>query len=433
MKPASATGRTPSIRTRLANALLVWSLAWGVAMAVAVWLTTGNEVDELLEDSLRSSAELLAALSGANAAANGAAANSAAGVAPPAAQLSSDDYAWQVVTADGRVELRSAVAPDTPWRATPSAGFSDVPGWRLYGLALGPDGRMLYAAQSHAERSETRDEVVLSTVIAALSIGLLGHFWLRARVRDETAALQTLSERVLAHDVSAPGATLGPAERSELEPVHAAIDQLTRELARRMATERAFSGHAAHALRTPLAGIDAQLAVALRECPESLRPRLQRVREAATRLQRVVAALLGLFRSGAEPPQRRSLALDALVSRLPIEGLDVKVDSGAALQADPDLLAAALLNLLDNAVRHGARNVTIEAPDMRTLRMRDDGPGIDATRLRELRGALAAQTYDAGTGLGLMLADRVARAHGGELLLPDAPEGFAVELRLGPG
>ncbi|MCL4747765.1 MAG: hypothetical protein KJZ83_20485 [Burkholderiaceae bacterium] len=278
MTERSTTARAPSIRARLANALLIWSIAWGLAMALAVWLTTGNEVDELLEDSLRSSAELLAALSGANATANigggvaaspggGVAAKAGNGAAAPAAPLSSEDYAWQVVTADGRVELRSSAAPPTPWRATPSAGFSDVPGWRLYGLALGPDGRMLYAAQSHAERSETRDEVVLSTVLAALSIGLLGQFWLRARVRAETAALQTLSERLLAHDASAPGATLGPAERSELEPVHAAIDQLTRELARRMATERAFSAHAEQAQRPPRPRIDPHQAVAVRGCP----------------------------------------------------------------------------------------------------------------------------------------------------------------------
>ena len=64
-----------------------------------------------------------------------------------------------------------------------------------------------------------------------------------------------------------------------------------------MAHERAFTAHAAHALRTPLAGMDAQLAVALREAPLALQPRLQRVREASGRLQRVLAALLTLFRS----------------------------------------------------------------------------------------------------------------------------------------
>src|SRR5690606_39299316 len=90
---------------------------------------------------------------------------------------------------------------------------------------------------------------------------------------------------------------LGPAGRRELEPVHAAIETLASRLSARIANERAFAAHAAHSLRTPLAGIDAQLAVALRECPPGMRDRLQRIRGATTRLQGIVAALLGLFRA----------------------------------------------------------------------------------------------------------------------------------------
>jgi len=48
-----------------------------------------------------------------------------------------------------------------------------------------------------------------------------------------------------------------------------------------VAAERAFNAHAAHALRTPLAGLDAQIAVALREAPEPLQGRLERIRAGA--------------------------------------------------------------------------------------------------------------------------------------------------------
>src|SRR6185295_5326482 len=113
-----------------------------------------------------------------------------------------------------------------------------------------------------------------------------GHWWLRRRVARELEPLQRLSQRLEGHEPLDGLATLGPAERRELAPVHAAIDALGARLARRVAHERAFTAHAAHALRTPLAGIDAQLAVALREAPPALAPRLQRVRAAAGRLQR---------------------------------------------------------------------------------------------------------------------------------------------------
>ncbi|MBK9362956.1 MAG: hypothetical protein IPM99_18555 [Rubrivivax sp.] len=60
--------------------------------------------------------------------------------------------------------------------------------------------------------------------------------------------------------------------------MHDAIEALGERLARRVANERAFGAHSAHALRTPLAGIDLQLAVAEREAPPALQPRLARAR-----------------------------------------------------------------------------------------------------------------------------------------------------------
>lgn len=423
--------RTPSIRSRLAGALTVWSLAWGLAVGAAVWIAATHEVDELLDDALQSSAELMGVL-----------ARSPEAHRLPAAAMNQagstvERFAWQVVAHDGKLELRSQRAPDTPWRNTPTAGFGDAEDWRLYGLPLGADGRMLYAAQTREERREARAEVALGAVMAALAVGLLGHVWLRSRVRVELQPLQTLSDRLAGWDVDGTNqsatSTLGPAERRELQPVHEALEALAARLVARIASEQAFSAHAAHALRTPLAGIDAQLAVAMRECPPPLQERLQRVRGAASRLQGVVVALLGLFRSGAEAQQRVSIDVAQMLARLPVPALQVHVAPGARLEADADLLAAALLNLVDNAQRHGAANVWFEAPSPHRLRLRDDGPGVTRERLLQLQQALDAQATEGITGLGLMLADRVARAHGGRLRLLESAKGFVVEMDLAGG
>ena len=426
------TSAVPSIRARLANALAAWAVVWGLAVGAAVWLAATREVDELLDDGLRSSAELMAAIA-ANV--DHLPAPETSGAAAPAGATVQEHFAWQVVARDGTVAMRSPRAPATPWLATPSAGFSDSAGWRLFGLALGADGRMLYAAQTRDERQEARAEAALGAVLAALAVGLLGHLWLRMQVRRELEPLQTLSDRLQRLDIDAAvesgDRSLGRADRRELQPVHQAMDALMERLAIRMATERAFSAHAAHALRTPLAGIDAQLAVALRECPPALGPRLQRVRDAAARLQGVVAALLGLFRTGS-PPARAPVDVARLLARLPVAGLQVQVHAKATVMADADLLAAALVNLLDNALRHGAQQVTVHTTSSNTLRLDDDGPGVPLQRRRQLQAALDTQAYDGVTGLGLMLADRVARAHGGRLWLPATDRGFAVELDLAP-
>ena len=422
-------GVPPAIRARLAGALTVWSVVWGLSVGAAVWLAAAHEVDELLDDALQSSAELVSVLVRAP---------QARGLPGGAVELVSggsggERFAWQVVARDGTLELRSPRAPSTPWRSTPTAGFGDEEHWRIYGLPLGADGRTLYAAQTRDERREARAEVALGAVLAALAVGMVGHLWLRSRVRAELQPLQTLSDRLANWDLDpARGSalTLGPAERRELQPVHEALEALTTRLLARIASEQAFSAHAAHALRTPLAGIDTQLAVALRECPAPLQERLQRVRGAASRLQGVVVALLGLFRSGAQAQQRVTIDVAQMLQRLPAPGLQLHVAAGARIDGDPDLLAAALLNLVDNAQRHGAANVWVDTPSPHTLRLRDDGPGITPQRRGQLQQALDTQATEGVTGLGLMLADRVARAHGGRLRLLETPSGFAAEMEL---
>ena len=127
------------------------------------------------------------------------------------------------------------------------------------------------------------------------------------------------------------------------------------------------------------------------------------------------------------------MRLDELVQRLPPFALALQAAPGATLDADADLLAAALLNLLDNAQRHGARTVHLAVGEHgRVLQLRDDGRGIEPARRAALAQALAEERYADTGGLGLMLADRVARAHGGRLRLPEVAAGFGADLDLGP-
>jgi signal transduction histidine kinase len=421
------TPRLPSMGRRLANALLGWTLLWGLGVALAVGLAAQHEVDELLDESLQSTAQVMGRTLGPT---DFAAADDVEALPLPATE--EGEFAWQLVSSDGRVLRRAANAPAEPLQSSPQAGFASEGGWRIYGTALGGNGRMLYVAHTLRERSEAQFEVAINAALAALSIGVLGHVWLRLRVRRELEPLQTLSERLQAYDPLAGSPLLGAAERAELTPVHAAIDALGRRLADRVAQERALAAHAAHALRTPLAGMDAQLAVAMREVAPEHQPRLQRVRDASTRLQRVVGSLLEMFRAGGEAKRQR-VVLAELVAHLPVAGLSVQSQpEGAALDADPDLLAAALANLLDNAQRHGATHATVALIGAQRLRVSDDGPGADAARLQALRDALASRQDGEPLGLGLLLAGAVARAHGGALTLPAVPRGFVVELDLAP-
>jgi len=420
----------PTIRSRLTGLLVAVALAWGLGVSAAVWLAVTSEVDELLDETLQAAAPVLGRLLSL---ADGAdLTEAAAAIGEGAGQH--EHFAWQLVGPGGLL-LRSARAPAQPWLPLPVTGFADAAaGWRVYALPLANGTRTLYVAQTRDERREAAAEIAWAAVWSALAIALLSAWWLQRRVRRELQPLDDLALALARYEPLPPATALAAPTRRELQPVHDAIEALGERLARRVANERAFSAHSAHALRTPLAGIDLQLAVAEREAPPALQPRLARAREAVTRLTRVVAALLALFRSGAEL-QRRPIHLASLLARLPHEPLQLQVGADDVVDADEDLLSAALINLLDNAVRHGAGTlqVTWQARDgLQRLRLHDDGRGAPPERRAELARALADQAYEGRMGLGLMLADLVARAHGGELTLPEVAQGFAAELSLAP-
>ena len=429
------TPAPPSIRRRLSQSVLMMTLMWALLTSLAVGLAVQHEVDELLDDTLQASADVLAELIGELVVAGP---TDTAGVvgapATGAGDLADKHLAWQLIGPGGALLLRSPLAPVQVWASQPVKGFTEVARrWRIYGRPVGE--RMLYVAQTQAERKKALLEAGLVSAGVAVLVGALCALWLRARVRRELRPLADLSAAISHHDPLAPGATLPHPEREELLPIRDAIEALGRRLARRVANERAFSAHAAHALSTPLAGMDAQLAVALRERPPALRPRLLRTRAAAGRLGRVVTALLTLFRSGVDL-QWQTVDVAALLARLPVEGLQWQISGGPTVQADPDLLAAALINLLDNALRHGGRQVMINirpgpGGDGACISLRDDGQGITPVRFTELQDALQAQDYEGRMGLGLMMADMVARAHGGHVLLLPQTDGFTVELWLG--
>lgn len=476
---AAARASVPSLRQRLSRFVLLLAAIWAgvTTVGLAAWLH--HEVNELLDDGLVATSESLAVVLQGEATAPAALPPSQA-PSPVAADGDSLPFAWQLLDTQGRILRRSpnapeerlaaqlpqaapAAAPGGEVAAGYSASLSHGPaGWRVRSRPL-PGGRWLLVGQHASERFEATLEVAGGTIAVALLASLALLAWLRRRLARETQPLADLREVLARYDPLHANGPLPPPALQELAPVHEAVQQMGERLAANAAAERAFSAHAAHALRTPLAGLEAQLAVAQREAPAALQRRLARMRGATGRLSHVVAALLALFRSGGEL-KRGPVDVAALLARVPLESLAVEVHrppgaSAAPLPrplADSDLLAAALINLLDNAARHGARKVRVQVHESHVT-LADDGPGVSAERLAHLRQALAredrtgsaheganeaapgeemapkggaATNEQALAGLGLALADRVARAHGGRLELLPSDSGFTVRLWL---
>jgi signal transduction histidine kinase len=421
--------RLASIQARLSWFLIAVSLAWGLSISATIWIVGRGQVVKMLDHTLLEAAEILFGLLTFDVTAL----PMQGPPAMPTPYVRDERLVWQVVAPDGRVELQSHRAPVEPISAQRRLGFFDAgAAWRVFGMPLRDDRRMLYVAHFGVDRRGAELQAVRATVAAVLLSALVCALWLRSRVRRELAPLKDLSASVSQYDPLQPNAQLAEPHREELVALRKAVVDFGSRLARRVANERAFTAHAAHALRTPLAGMDAQLAAALRECAPQQRARLQRTREAAGRLRSVVTALLTLFRSGVDL-ELRPLRVGELISRLPIDALTIEVDSDCTVNADMNLLAAAVLNLLDNSVRHGAKVVRVNAlrdQGVVCIRLQDDGTGMSAEQSTKLQNALEQQDYQGHMGLGLMLADLIARAHHGRLRIVQAARGVMVEISL---
>lgn len=426
------TQEPPSIRGRLVQSLLWISIAFGLLTSVVVWYVIAHEMGELMDQELREAAEIF---------------HSVMAVQPDLAtdgQSASHHFGyeehlvWQVVDASsGRVKSRSHKAPELALQTAPTEAIAWTQDgqWRAFTSVFSQrPGQFLVVAQSREERDEVHGEVVWYTLVAALSMGLLSALLMNWRIQQELRPLAALGQRVQHYDPLHPDTAPKTLPRQELLPIEQAIHDLGHRLAQRIISERAFTSHAAHALRTPVAGIDVQLALAIQEAPASIRPRLVRARNAAGRLGRVMQALLMMFRSGMEP-QRQDVDLRQLIDALAFHDMAIAIHQTTSVNADPDLLAAALLNLLDNSHRFNSHQVTITALQEgheTVLRVQDDGDGCQPHTKARLQQSLQQQAYGDGSamrGLGLVLADLVARAHGGRTVLPDCASGFGIELR----
>jgi signal transduction histidine kinase len=104
---------------------------------------------------------------------------------------------------------------------------------------------------------------------------------------------------------------------------------------------------------------------------------------------------------------------------------------------DAEAVRRAVLNLLDNAIKHGRHGGRVEAGafadgEAVCLSVSDDGPGIGRRERRDLFGRFVrGRTEAPGTGLGLHFAEQVAHAHGGRVdLVSEEGRGCVFTLRL---
>lgn len=211
------------------------------------------------------------------------------------------------------------------------------------------------------------------------------------------------------------------------------------------AATRRFLADASHELRTPIAALQAGVETLLREQPE--RPERDRLEAAVARdterLGRLVHDLLGLARLEAHPTRTpvdlaviaRQLAADAQM-RAPGATITLSSDDHTTVRGDTDGLERVLRNLIDNALAAIRPTGRVDIHVRRVngyveARVLDDGPGVpEPQRQRIFERFVRLDPNKPGHGLGLAIAQRIARQHHGDLTCDDATRGASFTLRL---
>src|SRR6476469_9663205 len=172
----------------------------------------------------------------------------------------------------------------------------------------------------------------------------------------------------------------------------------------------------------------AELAQAVDAVAAALRGRLaaeERVRDRVGVLRSLVEDILEVARLDTATEQAELVAVplgDFVSRRVPV----AVVEEAETVRTDPRRLERVLVNLLENAERHGSPPVTVHVVG-RTIVVRDHGPGFPADLLREgpSRFRTADPNRSDGHGLGLTIAVAQARVLSAELTLANAADGGA--------
>jgi signal transduction histidine kinase/ActR/RegA family two-component response regulator len=321
-----------------------------------------------------------------------------------------------LVRADGTMLVREPALPDAGIVLPPSSEFMSL-------LARQPDAGVLTAPSvaDGVERVYAYRRVGDYPVYASFNTPM-ALVWARWRASTLPYALATLL---------AMGMLLVGVAFAEQRTRRAAAEARSREAEQASRAKDLFVAALSHELRNPLAAIAAAGEI-LQRNPGSQAP-IQIIARQIAQLRRMLDDLLDTARAvygKLKLEQRRvnlrELAEAALAEHLARCGAQgaVRADGGEAwVEGDPVRLRQLLDNLVDNAIKYGARRVevAIECRDDRVeLVVRDDGEGIAAELLPRLftpfvQGEQTLDRARGGLGLGLALANRIASLHRGTL------------------
>jgi signal transduction histidine kinase len=314
-----------------------------------------------------------------------------------------------------------------------------------------PGGYRMLVGHDVQERQDVKSLMMrglIAAVIATLLLGLSGGFWMGRRILAQAGAISAVAIQIMRGDLS---------QRLPVRKADDEINNLAREINNMLDKieqltlgMRTVLDSAAHDLRTPLNRLQATAENAMPSLAPGSNERrvMERVSTEVDHMRSTLDALLRIALAETGTVAREPVNLSELVASMvelyePVSeergiALSSTVNPGAVVQGSRQLLAQALANLLDNAIKFtpdgGHIRVQLRGSSNEPeVIVEDDGPGIPADKREAVLGRrvrLDEARKVPGSGLGLSLVAAVTKLHGAHLVLADAETGPGLKVSL---
>jgi len=238
----------------------------------------------------------------------------------------------------------------------------------------------------------------------------------------------------------------------ELAELGREFDDMAERIEGLISSQKRLLADISHELRSPLARLSVALELARKHSNGKAIPALDHIEQESDRVNKLVGQLLALTRleSGAERVPPETVALEDLLQLIIGDAAFEAKPLGkqvTALEMDQcrvrgstELLHSAFENVIRNAVRHTAPGTAVEVSlrwrmEKAVLAVRDHGPGVPEPELQHIfepfyRVSEARERTSGGVGLGLSIAERTVKLHGGIIHAENAHDGLLVTIEL---
>lgn len=282
-------------------------------------------------------------------------------------------------------------------------------------------------------------------------------FWLARSITKPVRELSAATHQVAAGSLDARVSDSVTNKKDEVAQLGRDFNHMAGQIESLMASQRRLITDISHELRSPLARLSVALGIARRSADRDPRAALDRIELECERLNELIGSVLHLSRleAGTEMMDPAPFELDQLVRDVALDA-DFEARSRnrrvEVISAEPciatgkgELLRSAIENVIRNALRYTAEGTNVEvslmcernsAVSQAVIRVRDHGKGVPQESLMNIftpfyRVGDSRERSSGGSGLGLSIADRAIRLHGGQVRAENSTSGgLIVEARL---